>query len=60
MGLWLVGHHPVLPERGLSNGSGQNATSTFLCPRSSGLATRSQNGYLLMNSLVIDSLQLAF
>ena len=52
MGLWLVGHHAVLPKGGLSNGSGRNPTSMLLCPRSSGLAPRLPYGYLLLNSLV--------
>ena len=61
MGLCLVGHHPVHSKGGDSRRPGQNATSTFLCPRSSGLAPRLPYGYLLMNSLVtfgsLDSIQ---
>ena len=44
------GHHHS--EGGGSHGLGQNATSAFLCPRSSRLAPRLLDGYLLMNSLV--------
>ncbi len=53
MGLCLVGRHPIHSEGGYSHGLGQNATFAFLCPCSSGLAPRSLDGYLLMNSLVI-------
>jgi hypothetical protein len=56
MGLCLVGRHPIHSEGGYSHGLGQNATSAFLCPRSSGLAPRLLDGYLLMNSLVIEVL----
>ena len=52
MGLCLVGHHPVRSKGGDSRRPGQNATSTFMCPRSPGLTPRSPDGYLLMNSLV--------
>lgn len=37
---------------GYSHSQGQNANSTFLCPRASGLAPRSSDLYLLMSSLV--------
>jgi len=38
---------------GYSHSPGQNATSPFVCPRSSGLVPRSPDGTLLMNSLLI-------
>ncbi len=38
---------------GYSHSPGQNATSPFVCSRSSGLAPRSPAGTLLMNSLLI-------
>ncbi len=38
---------------GYSHSPGQNATSPFVCSRSSGLAPRSPDGNLLMNSLFI-------
>jgi hypothetical protein len=40
-------------EGEFSNGSGRNATSTFLCPRSPGLTPRLPDDCLLLNSLVI-------
>ena len=52
IGLWLVGHHPILSEGGYSPGLGLNATCTLLCPRSTGLAPRLPYGTLLISSLV--------
>ena len=54
MGLCLGDHHPVHSRGGYSHSPGQNATSTFVCTRSPGLAPRSPDGTLLENSLVIE------
>jgi 6-pyruvoyltetrahydropterin/6-carboxytetrahydropterin synthase len=49
--LCLFGRHPVLSNGGYSHGSGQNATLTFGCPRSPGLAPRPY-GCLFMQCLI--------
>ncbi len=52
MGMYLVGHHPVRSKGGDLHRPGLNATSTFLCPRSSGLTPRLPLGYLLSKGLL--------
>ncbi len=52
MGLWLVGHHPILSKGDNPKRLGLKRPFALLCPRSPGLVPRSHLSCLLMDSLV--------